>query len=223
MSIPLKAKCDILCDQLNIEHSTPIMNIIARACEDLGVEVEPGMTLVQKADMCLNILGVDPAPPVQGRPVEAPMMQGFFGQPVEAEIVEPVVAPVMAVAQGLPVAPVPAAPEPRRTTNRLKLALRDGRGLALQQHDIDATHGRRAFHICMGAAHSAIEVEFRANGNVSVVSGHHTLGFCLDNWYGRHDVGNRQHFSTWYRTHGSHAALRFVFNNDKTYRCRQPC
>ena len=60
----------------------------------------------------------------------------------------------------------------------------------------------------------AIEVEFRANGNVGVVSGHHTLGYCLDNWHGRTYEGNRQHVSTWYRTHGTHDALRFTFNND---------
>ena len=103
---------------------------------------------------------------------------------------------------------MPAAPvdcPPAATTNRLKLVLRAGGGLALEAGDVDATYGRRAFHIRRTPhAHEAIEVEFRANGNVAVASGHHTLGHCLDNWHGRNTVGNRQHFSTWYRTHGGH-------------------
>ena len=215
--LSLKAKADILCEQLNIDRGTPLVNVLAQACEQLAVRSDPNMSLVDKADACLSELGIGPAgaaPPqaaggitvVQGRPVETSAPVHYPAVPVAAM-------------PAVPAAVQPHVPAPPRTTNRLKLALRDGRGLALEHSSVDATHptvvdGRRAFHIRMGTAHEAIEVEFRANGNVGVVSGHHTLGYCLDNWYGRTDEGNQQHVSTWYRTHGTHDALRFTFNND---------
>ena len=213
--LSLKAKADILCEQLNIDRGTPLVNVLAQACEQLAVRSDPNMSLVDKADACLSVLGIGPAgaaPPqaaggitvVQGRPVETSAPVHYPAVPVAAM-------------PAVPAAVQLHAPAPPRTTNRLKLALRDGRGLALEHSNVDAFHptvvdGRRAFHIRMGTAHEAIEVEFRANGNVGVVSGHHTLGYCLDNWYGRTGEGNRQHFSTWYRTHGSVDALRFAFN-----------
>ena len=74
-----------------------------------------------------------------------------------------------------------AAEEPEFATNRLKLALRDGRGLALEHSDVDATHGKRAFMIRMTTAAEAITVEINSMGAVVVVGGHHTLGYSLDN------------------------------------------
>ena len=48
----------------------------------------------------------------------------------------------------------------------------------------------------MVKATEAIEVEFK-DGQLKVVGGHHTLGYCLDNWNVKKELGNRQHFSTW--------------------------
>jgi len=48
----------------------------------------------------------------------------------------------------------------------------------------------------MVKATEAIEVEFK-DGQLKVVGGHHTLGYCLDNWHLKKELGNRQHFSTW--------------------------
>ena len=59
---------------------------------------------------------------------------------------------------------------------RLKLTQADGSGgLALEQEDVDATQGRRKFHIRRSSAAGAIEVEFAPNGGIVCVSGHHTL------------------------------------------------
>ena len=91
----------------------------------------------------------------------------------------------------------PPAATPSGVGNRFRLALRDGRGLALEHSDIDATHGKRAFMIRMSSAADAITVEINSVGAVVVVGGHHTLGYSLDNWYGKKEAGNRQHFSTW--------------------------
>ena len=84
---------------------------------------------------------------------------------------------------------------------KLRLALRDGRGLALEHADVDASEGHRAYHIRMTSAAKAIEVEFKSNGEIVVTAGHHHLGFTLDLWEGTRKLGNRQHFSDW---HGHH-------------------
>lgn len=72
-----------------------------------------------------------------------------------------------------------------------------GQGLKLEDHEVDATHTHRAFHIKLGSKDEAIEVAFAPDGGCVVVWGHHTLGFMLDNWYGKCDVGTNCHFSNW--------------------------
>ena len=92
--------------------------------------------------------------------------------------------------------------EKRVTTgSRFKLALLDGRGIALEHKDVDATQGHRAFMMRLVSADEAIEVKFTARNSLKVVRGHHTLGYTLDNWYGKAVDGNRQHFSTWEEHH----------------------
>jgi len=81
---------------------------------------------------------------------------------------------------------------------KLRLALRDGRGLALEHADVDASEGHRAYHIRMTSAAKAIEVEFKSNGEIVVTAGHHHLGFTLDLWEGTRKLGNRQYFSDWH-------------------------
>jgi hypothetical protein len=84
------------------------------------------------------------------------------------------------------------------TTRRFRLALHDGRGLALEQTDCDATHGKRAFMIRMTSAAEAITVEYSYESKrITVVAGHDTLGYNFDNWYNKREDGNRQHFSQW--------------------------
>ena len=212
-TMSLNDKVETIRTQLGLPPA-PMFETVEKAVQELGLGPEvAGLPLVRKADACLLAIGVEPAS--SSVPLQA------VGVPIMATVVEPVPAEP-AVPIGRPVTvPVAQAVQqqaphpPAATTNRLKLVLRAGGGLALEAGDVDATYGRRAFHIRRTPhAHEAIEVEFRANGNVAVASGHHTLGHCLDNWHGRNTVGNRQHFSTWYRTHGGHAALRFRFNND---------
>ena len=201
----LAEKVGVLERELNLPAGAPLAEKVEKALETLGLADElRGQPLTRKVDVALETLGVTAQ--TNSVPMGAPVS---MGTPV------PMTAPVPMVVEARVVQEVvEAAPPPRPvTTNVLKLSLRDGRGLALHREDCDATHGRRAFHIRMTHASEAIEVEFTHQGNVKVVSGHHTTGYCLDNWHGRHNVGNRQHFSTWYRTHGHHAALRFIFNN----------
>ena len=64
---------------------------------------------------------------------------------------------------------------------------------------------RRAFMMRLVSAGEAIEVEHTARNSLKVVGGHHTLGYTLDNWHGKAEDGNRQHFSTWEE---HHAAMR---------------
>ena len=59
---------------------------------------------------------------------------------------------------------------------RVKLALRDGRGITLENDHHDALMGHLGFHIQMGSAKNAIEVEWTADDAIKVVGGHHTLG-----------------------------------------------
>lgn len=75
---------------------------------------------------------------------------------------------------------------------KLKLALRDGRGLSLEHADFDVTDGQRSYDIRMTAAAKAIEVEFKFNGELVVTAGHHSLGLALR---GERKVGSRQQFS----------------------------
>lgn len=101
---------------------------------------------------------------------------------------------------------------------KIKLALCDGRGLALEhafshRHGVgptptvpaggggfDATGVHFAYTIRMTSAVNAAEVEFKTNGEVVVTASHyhHHLGLTLDNWDGIRKVGNRQHFSDWH-------------------------
>ena len=78
-----------------------------------------------------------------------------------------------------------------------ELAVHDGRGIALEPAQVDATGGRVAHHMRMAAAADAIEVEINDHGHVKVLSGKCGVGYHLDNWHGKAEVGNRQHFSTW--------------------------
>ena len=142
-------------------------------------------TLQQVVDAAAALVGVDVAGKSLGQKAQA-TWDSVYGKPACSLIPAPSSA----------VQSVPSA--------RFKLALRDGRGIALEPNTVDATHGRRAFMMRMAAAADAIEVEYTTTNSVRVVGGHHTLGFHLDNWYGKHASGNRQHFSTWEKTNASH-------------------
>eukprot|EP00746_Dinoflagellata_sp_MGD_P131793 gnl/MRDRNA2_/MRDRNA2_65542_c0_seq2.p1 gnl/MRDRNA2_/MRDRNA2_65542_c0~~gnl/MRDRNA2_/MRDRNA2_65542_c0_seq2.p1 ORF type:complete len:390 (+),score=39.52 gnl/MRDRNA2_/MRDRNA2_65542_c0_seq2:25-1170(+) len=72
-----------------------------------------------------------------------------------------------------------------------------GQGLKLEDHEVDATNSHRAFHIRLGTKDQAIEVALAPDGGCVVVWGHHTLGFMLDNWHGKCDIGTNCHFSNW--------------------------
>ena len=39
--LSLKEKTDILCEQLNIDRGTPLVNVLAQACEQLAVRSDP--------------------------------------------------------------------------------------------------------------------------------------------------------------------------------------
>jgi len=45
----------------------------------------------------------------------------------------------------------------------------------LDEKDVDATHGRRAFFLNQCAPEDAIEVKFTAKDCIQVIAGHHTL------------------------------------------------
>ena len=97
----------------------------------------------------------------------------------------------------------------------MKLVIQDpphlrGSGLKLEASDVDATYTHRAFHLRIGSASEAIEVAFAAAGGCVCVWGHHTLGYTLDNWYGKHDIGTRVHMSNWI----GEDALVWQFNED---------
>jgi hypothetical protein len=118
----------------------------------------------------------------------------------------------------MPPAPVdfhtlrPAQFTPRE--RRVKLAISGpehlrGRGLHLGGH-VDATHNHHAFHLCLGGAGTAIEVAFADAGGCVCVWGHHTLGYTLDNWDGKHACGTRVHMSNW----TGEKVLAWQFNED---------
>lgn len=134
----LKEKADVLRQQLGLSEGDPLVSVVDKATAELGLSNElEGLNLQQKVDACLSRLGVSDVPAAQAVPLQPAMAvvvtdAVLMGTPVgEHEQVQPVVA-------------IPAVPEAPRSTNRLKLALRDGRGLALHHDSVDATHGRRA-------------------------------------------------------------------------------
>jgi len=91
-----------------------------------------------------------------------------------------------------------------------KMITADGKGFKLDKTDVDATWGRRAFFLNPCPEAEAIEVTFTDKDAIKIISGHHTLGYCLDNWYDKCEEGNRQHFSNW------HEHSFWQFNEDMT-------
>lgn len=51
----------------------------------------------------------------------------------------------------------------------------DDKGFKLDDKDVDATWGRRAFFLNPCKPNDAIEVKFTAKDSIQVVAGHHTL------------------------------------------------
>ena len=61
MAAPLHEKADVIRQQLGLDDSVPLNEMVNKAIVDLGLEGEAkGTNLLQKVDMCLSALGVGP-------------------------------------------------------------------------------------------------------------------------------------------------------------------
>ena len=85
-------------EQLGFEQGMPLVDVVERAVGELEPRDQvAGKNLVEKVDMCLNVLGIAPAAPsVVGAQTIAPAAPSLFGFQV---------APVVPVIMGNPVEP----------------------------------------------------------------------------------------------------------------------